>query len=211
MSDEEDNPIDSLIVKKAEDRAAKKRAAEDNVVAEGSDRKTPGVSEPSAGPDGSKKKKRRKKSATPGASEPEQTAAQPDAAAPADAKDTAVQSKAGPVGVIVLEEGDPEPNYEMQKLLRAPRYFDQVYEPKGVACWRCGKRGHLAKDCTLSEAKPCYYCAQYGHESRDCPHSECAAVSVFGVWYLRHKIDLAFKQDSSGFQAAHYAVPLVPE
>ncbi|WIA33218.1 hypothetical protein OEZ86_006364 [Tetradesmus obliquus] len=64
-------------------------------------------------------------------------------------------------------------NFEVQKLLRAPRYFDDVYEPKGVACWRCGKRGHLAKDCSLSAAKPCYYCAQYGHEPFSCPHRLC--------------------------------------
>jgi hypothetical protein len=58
------------------------------------------------------------------------------------------------------------------------RYFDDVYEPKGVACWRCGKRGHLAKDCSLSAAKPCYYCAQYGHEPFSCPHSKCSAENM---------------------------------
>lgn len=173
MSDEEDNPIDNLILKKAESRAKKRAAVEE---------KAPevGISQPAAAlgstADASgKKKKRRKKSATPTATDADPEATVLDALNAPEAADGSVsapQQKAGPVGVIVLEDGDPEPNYEMQKLLRAPRYFDQVYEPKGVACWRCGKRGHLAKDCTLSEAKPCVYCAQYGHESRDCPHSK---------------------------------------
>lgn len=74
----------------------------------------------------------------------------------------------------MLDEDEADQrNFEVQKLLRAPRYFDDVYEPKGVACWRCGKRGHLAKDCSLSAAKPCYYCAQYGHEPFSCPHRLC--------------------------------------
>lgn len=47
----------------------------------------------------------------------------------------------------------------------------------GVSCWRCGKRGHLAKDCYQPAAKPCIYCAQYGHEAGACPNRElCSAT-----------------------------------
>lgn len=176
MSDEEDNPIDNLILKKAEERAAKKRSATtvepptDAVAAQSS------PSRPPAAADASKKKKRRNKSSTPSTSLPNAAGVDPVAVSASEHNETTSTTQkataAGPIGVVVLEDGDPEPNYEMQKLLRAPRYFDEVYEPKGVACWRCGKRGHLAKDCTESEAKPCVYCAQYGHESRDCPHSK---------------------------------------
>lgn len=172
MSDDEDNPIDTLILKKAEDRAARKRAVAENGALEGSSEATPTEDSAADRSDG-RKRKRKKKSATITATEQVEAITQQAAftavQAPNGNADTS-QHAAPPIGVVVLEDGDPEPNYEMQKLLRAPRYFDQVYEPKGVACWRCGKRGHLAKDCTLSEAKPCVYCAQYGHESRDCPH-----------------------------------------
>lgn len=48
----------------------------------------------------------------------------------------------------------------------------QVFTLTGVACWRCGKRGHLSKDCPQPDARPCVFCARYGHEGLDCPDSE---------------------------------------
>jgi len=48
----------------------------------------------------------------------------------------------------------------------------QVFSLTGVSCWRCGKRGHLSKDCSEPDARPCVYCARYGHEGADCPDSK---------------------------------------
>lgn len=48
----------------------------------------------------------------------------------------------------------------------------QVFTLTGVSCWRCGKRGHLTKDCSQPDARPCVFCARYGHEGIDCPDSE---------------------------------------
>lgn len=51
-------------------------------------------------------------------------------------------------------------------------YCLQVFSLTGVSCWRCGKRGHLTKDCSQPDARPCVYCARYGHEGADCPDSK---------------------------------------
>jgi hypothetical protein len=48
----------------------------------------------------------------------------------------------------------------------------QVFTLTGVSCWRCGKRGHLTKDCSQPDARPCVFCARYGHDGVDCPDSE---------------------------------------
>jgi hypothetical protein len=84
----------------------------------------------------------------------------------------------GVVGARVLEDDEVEQqaqNIEMMKLLRGPRYFDVVYEPKGVSCWRCGKKGHVSANCPLEKAKPCVLCAVYGHDSAECPQRKCVA------------------------------------
>ena len=82
----------------------------------------------------------------------------------------------GVVGARVIDDDEAElqaQNLEMMKLLRGPRYFDVVYEPKGVSCWRCGKKGHVSANCPLEKAKPCVLCAVYGHDSADCPKRKC--------------------------------------
>lgn len=88
-----------------------------------------------------------------------------------------------PVGVVVVEDGAPTVNLEMQRLLRLPRYFDENYKPTAaITCWRCGKRGHMSRDCTSGvSCKPCYLCAQYGHEAKDCPHRECTRMHIDGM------------------------------
>lgn len=81
-----------------------------------------------------------------------------------------------PVGVLVIPDGTADLRSQ-ERSKRVPRYFDEVYAPKGVACWRCGRRGHLAKDCVgRGMGRPCFYCAQYGHEPSVCPHRECRAT-----------------------------------
>lgn len=56
----------------------------------------------------------------------------------------------GPRGVVLVDDDGDAAAPEMWRLLRgarAPRYFDEGAPLKGVACWRCGKRGHVARDC----------------------------------------------------------------
>ncbi|GAB4823844.1 hypothetical protein N2152v2_010890 [Parachlorella kessleri] len=101
-----------------------------------------------------------------------------------------------PLGVIIVEEGaPPQQNAEMRRLLRMPRYFDPDYEEAGRRCFKCGGKGHLARDCTNPAAKerPCYLCAQLGHEGRDCPNSLCHNCGRPGhmardCGYGRHKV-----------------------
>ncbi|XP_077582649.1 CCHC-type zinc finger, nucleic acid binding protein b [Stigmatopora nigra] len=40
--------------------------------------------------------------------------------------------------------------------------------PKDTFCYRCGERGHVARDCERTE-DACYNCGQAGHISRECP------------------------------------------
>ena len=42
-----------------------------------------------------------------------------------------------------------------------------------IICYKCGRRGHIAKDCAQEESKPiqCFSCRGYGHMSRDYPNN----------------------------------------
>jgi hypothetical protein len=62
-----------------------------------------------------------------------------------------------------------------------PAAHMQAFTLTGVSCWRCGKRGHLTKDCSEPDARPCFFCARYGHEGPDCPDSKCDALSASSV------------------------------
>lgn len=81
-----------------------------------------------------------------------------------------------PIGVKVIADNEESSkrNTEVQRLLRAPRYFDPDFEEGGIRCYKCGGSGHMARDCTAaSKPRSCFLCAQFGHDSRDCPNSLC--------------------------------------
>lgn len=81
----------------------------------------------------------------------------------------------GPAGVTIVDEEErPVVNAEMQRLLRAPRYFDDEFADSAIMCYRCGGSGHKAHDCTNeAKARPCALCAQFGHTKADCPSLVC--------------------------------------
>lgn len=60
-----------------------------------------------------------------------------------------------------------------------PRYFDpeSEWEQNTKRCYRCGRAGHLMRDCTYEEKqKPCYLCGALDHQARgqaDCPNTLC--------------------------------------
>jgi hypothetical protein len=113
-----------------------------------------------------------------GAKAPSDAALPTGADAPDPSSQAGVQREtapAVPVGVVLLEVGQT-PNWEVLRLTRPRRYFDDDFTPlvqSAISCWRCGRRGHMARDCVKgSNDRPCHMCAQYGHEARECPHRE---------------------------------------
>ena len=42
----------------------------------------------------------------------------------------------------------------------------------GQRCFRCGKEGHIAVECTLKEVRSCFICGEKGHVSFNCPRGD---------------------------------------
>ncbi|CAA2999709.1 ATP-dependent RNA helicase glh-1-like isoform X1 [Olea europaea subsp. europaea] len=53
----------------------------------------------------------------------------------------------------------------LQKLLRAPRYFESA---DWAACYKCGDDNHKGKCELKKKRKPCYNCGDLGHEGKRC-------------------------------------------
>eukprot|EP00798_Chlamydomonas_sp_ICE-L_P032048 gene32048-16582_t len=186
----EENPIDTLILKKAAKRKASRPADDDDsdveaaplteeasviieipsssvedvsvsVVEEKANKRTP------------KKKKKQKTNATDGPGKKNPSAARSPAA-----KKSSINVKqlaAGiPFGVLLVDKGVITRDAEVSKLLRVPRYFDEALEQEEQTsrrCFNCGMVGHAIRDCTnAARKKPCHLCARLGHDGQDCPN-----------------------------------------
>ena len=63
-----------------------------------------------------------------------------------------------------VHEGE---NYEVRRLLRMPRYFDDDFELAALRCFRCGGGGHREAECNLPQKeRPCHLCGYVDHMSR---------------------------------------------
>ena len=47
-----------------------------------------------------------------------------------------------------------------------------------IRCDRCGRAGHMARECSKGGNMRCYECGENGHVSRDCPMCVCAPVCL---------------------------------
>uniref|UniRef100_A0A7S0VKP6 CCHC-type domain-containing protein n=1 Tax=Polytomella parva TaxID=51329 RepID=A0A7S0VKP6_9CHLO len=90
-------------------------------------------------------------------------------------KSSITETNEAPVGVVLVDDtSDIVRDFDLKRLLRQPRYFDDVIDDVSARCFNCGKPGHTARICTNeAREKPCYSCAQFGHEGKDCPNKLC--------------------------------------
>ena len=51
----------------------------------------------------------------------------------------------------------------------------------GGKCLRCGKTGHLARDCSQPDKRTCYVCEQVGHISKTCPKRAADKAAAAGA------------------------------
>ncbi|MCD7464494.1 hypothetical protein HAX54_052873 [Datura stramonium] len=86
-------------------------------------------------------------------------------------REIVVHSETDVKQVMVLETElfEQKGSVVLQRLLRAPRYFNfkgSIWE----TCQICGEENHVAAGCSPFEKKkrPCFYCGHYGHNGKYC-------------------------------------------
>ncbi|KAL2481783.1 Uncharacterized protein Adt_34749 [Abeliophyllum distichum] len=102
----------------------------------------------------------------------------------------------------LMMEGEPDfrnENMVLQKLLRAPRYFESA-DCSWEACYKCGEDNHKGRCKVKKTRKPCFICADLGHEGKHCKRvNNCFICSKKGHLATKCPLNLPEKDHTSRF------------